>query len=797
MDNRKLFDDLVVTKGEGFSVGGTITHLAKLGSAFYQKIVETASEGIWVLDPNGNTLYANRQIAQILGCSGVEPSISSIWDYLDAKSTDSIDRNRRILRDGISERFESAFRKMDGSEVWAGVATNSLHDSEGLYVGTLYMITDLTERKESEAERQKFLERLTIAKAAAKLGVHDYDMVNNLISVDERIREIWGVDESFQFTYESFQSSLHPEDVASSKAIVESALNSDTGVYQTEYRVINLKNNATYWIADTGAFFYEDGRPIRLVGIVEDITGRKMLELELQRINAKLQTLMDTVPVGISFSDDVTCDRIYGNPALQNQFQVDEKANFSKTTKDIKAYGRRIRFFQNGREVEDSNLPLQKAIAENKRFGPDEYRLFLPDGTSWFAEITAAPLNDKDGEVTGAIAVSVDITERKKLFEELSSKHRLLDTLLKEAPIGFTYLDRDLRYILINETLASLNGMSVADHVGNSVRDVVPAIADEADRITQEILNTKRPVVNREICGYTKASTELRYWNESWYPIFDEFREIIGFGVVVEEITDRKHAEEQLKRAHEELELRVKERTQELEIRNRELLRSNEDLEHFAYVASHDLQEPLRTITGALQILESRHRGHLDRNSDELIDLAVDGSRRMKSLILDLLVYSRLSNPCPPFEIVNLCDIVDQCSKNMESIITERGALVTYDSMPSVLGNATQLLQVFQNLIQNAVKFCPTRSPRVHVTAKRATDEWVFSVRDNGIGIKPEYFEKIFVIFQQLEKKDSLHGTGIGLAIVKKVVDLHGGRIWVESEPELGSTFYFTIPDRR
>ena len=229
--------------------------------------------------------------------------------------------------------------------------------------------------------------------------------------------------------------------------------------------------------------------------------------------------------------------------------------------------------------------------------------------------------------------------------------------------------------------------------------------------------------------------------------------------------------------------------------RAEELARSNADLEHFAYVASHDLQEPLRTVVSALQMLEKRHKGKMGEDSDQLIDFAVDGSKRMKALIIDLLAYSRLTTRGQPFEAVDAQAVLDLSLRNLKSLIDERGAEITHDRMPIVLGDSTQLLQVFQNLIGNAVKFGATESPKVHVSAQRNSDEWVFSVKDNGIGIEDKYFDRIFVIFQQLSKKGPFQGTGIGLAIVKKIVEQHRGRIWLESEVGVGSTFYFTIPE--
>ncbi|MBD0386278.1 MAG: GAF domain-containing protein [Nostoc sp. C3-bin3] len=243
---------------------------------------------------------------------------------------------------------------------------------------------------------------------------------------------------------------------------------------------------------------------------------------------------------------------------------------------------------------------------------------------------------------------------------------------------------------------------------------------------------------------------------------------------------------------------------------SQELARSNAELEQFAYVASHDLQEPLRMVTSYLQLLERRYKNQLDANADQFINYAVDGARRMQTLINDLLNYSRVSTRGQPFMRVNCSVVLEQAIANLQIAIADSQAIVTHDPLPEVMADATQLTQVFQNLIGNAIKFCKNQQPLIHIGVAKpdanldtvslnpipSADEWLFWVRDNGIGIESQYIERIFIIFQRLHGRDKYPGTGIGLAICKKIIERHGGRIWVESKPDQGSTFYFTIPDR-
>jgi light-regulated signal transduction histidine kinase (bacteriophytochrome) len=227
-----------------------------------------------------------------------------------------------------------------------------------------------------------------------------------------------------------------------------------------------------------------------------------------------------------------------------------------------------------------------------------------------------------------------------------------------------------------------------------------------------------------------------------------------------------------------------------------ELKRSNDELERFAYLASHDLQEPLRMVASFTQLLSKRYKGRLDADADEFIAYAVDGSNRMQKLIQDLLFYSRAGTGGHPLREVAIDVVLKDALLNLEVAIEECGAVVTHDDLPVIKTDPVQLTQVFQNLIGNAIKYRGARVPEVHVAAARGSArDWIFSVRDNGIGIDEEYFEKLFVLFQRLHVRGEFTGTGIGLAVCKKMLERLGGRIWLKSQLGLGSIFYFSLPD--
>jgi signal transduction histidine kinase len=248
----------------------------------------------------------------------------------------------------------------------------------------------------------------------------------------------------------------------------------------------------------------------------------------------------------------------------------------------------------------------------------------------------------------------------------------------------------------------------------------------------------------------------------------------------------KSRSREELQKAYNELEERVEQRTEEL-------VRSNKDLEQFAYAASHDLQEPLRIIAGYTQLLQQRYKGRLDEDADQFISFTVDSVVRMQNLINDLLSYSRIETRGGVFGPADCQAILNDVLHTLQIVIEENDAAITHGPLPTVQADEVQLFQLFQNLISNAIKFRSDKAPRIHITAEAQDERWMFSVKDNGIGIDPKYSERIFIIFQRLHRQDKYPGTGIGLAICKKIVERHGGRIWMESQPGEGATFYFIL----
>ncbi len=357
--------------------------------------------------------------------------------------------------------------------------------------------------------------------------------------------------------------------------------------------------------------------------------------------------------------------------------------------------------------------------------------------------------------------------------EIIRAAEERLRTVVTNAPIVLWASDREGKFTLSEGKGLEPQGLKPGELVGQSVfelyRDVPPIPADN-----RRALNGESFTATVEVAGLV--------FDTHYSPMRDASGQVIGVTGVSIDITERKRAEEKLEALAADLE------------------RSNRELERFAYVASHDLQEPLRMVTSYLQLIERRYSDRLDGDAREFMGYAVDGANRMKALINDLLAYSRVGTRGKPFGAVDCETILAQATANLQIAIEESAAVVTHDPLPAVTGDAGQLAQLLQNLIGNAIKFHGAAPPRIHIAARQTFEVsetskvWELSVRDNGIGIDPRYFDRIFAIFQRLHTRDEYPGTGIGLAMCKKIVERHGGRIWVESQPGQGATFYFTIP---
>ncbi len=399
----------------------------------------------------------------------------------------------------------------------------------------------------------------------------------------------------------------------------------------------------------------------------EEIAERKEAERALADSKQRLQALMQALPVGVSFSSDSTCRKITGNAALLSQLDGGPNDNFSASAPEENARGRQLRFFRDGRLIGPEELPLQRAVAENREIKPTEYEVVLPNGRHWIMEGSGAPIRDEEGRVVAGVAVTLDISERKRVENELRQAHAQL--------------------------------------------------ADRANQL--ETLVERRTAKLRETIG---------------------------------------------------------------------------ELEAFSYSIAHDMRAPLRALQGFSHLLLTEYAGKLDQDGQRFLNRIANAADRMDKLIQDVLNYSRVVQSDFPLARVDVAQLLHGIIDTYPNFTPERVEIVIHEPLPTVLGNEAMLTQVFSNLIGNAVKFvAPGTKPRVEIRAETKDTRVRLSVQDNGIGIAPGQHDKIFEIFQQVEKGKGYEGTGIGLAIVKKAIERMGGSVGVQSELGRGSNFWIEL----
>lgn len=471
--------------------------------------------------------------------------------------------------------------------------------------------------------------------------------------------------------------------------------------------------------------------------------------------------------------------------------------------------GKNPRILKLGEKSPEEYQQLWETLTAGKEWR-GEFHNRKKDGKLYWASASISPVKNAEGVTTHFIGIQEDITVRKHMEEELKSLNELLRQRASDRAVqlmeseekfrkisasandAIIMLDDEERISYWNAAAEKIFGYSKEEAVGKRLHTlIIPVVFRNRhlEGFKEFQIAGQGPVI-----GKTVELTALRRDGEE-FPI-----ELSLSGVqikgkwnaigIIRDITERKILNARLL-AEIEGRKKVQERLKQMV---KELERSNAELQQFAYVASHDLQEPLRMVSSYTQLLGRRYKGKLDADADEFIAYAVDGAARMQMLINDLLEYSRVGTKGKPFEMVNCLDVFDHAVSNLRMAIEESGAVITHGELPTVMADTLQFTQLFQNLLGNAIKFRGKETPLIHISAVQKEGEWVFSIRDNGIGIDPQYVDRIFVIFQRLHSKEEYPGSGIGLAICKKIVERHGGQIWVESEPGKGATFYFTVP---
>jgi len=644
-------------------------------------------------------------------------------------------------------------------------------------------LAEIVERKKVELElvesEQKFREIFEHSNDAIFL----HDLEGNIIEANETACHRLGYtrQEIMEMNLADFVS---PDFAKFMPERVEIILNQGQQIFESA----DVTRQGQVIPVEVNANIIKFGNKEVVLSIVRDITERKKAEEILRRMNEELEnrvqerteelndlneelsaeraqmlSIFDSINEIIYVSDPHTYEILFVNQYLKDILGIDPVGKLCY------------------RELQNRDTPCSfctNSIIMQNEGEPYQWEYYNPYLEKYFM-ITDRIIKWQDGRDV-RFEIAIDITDRKRAEEEIIKKSEDYEMVFEGTQAAMFLVkvlpDGNFQFIRNNRAHQQGTGLMSEEFEGKTPHEVL------GEELGEEIARRYRYCVDsRESVAY-EETLQLPRGEKTWFttltPIVNEegkVTHLVGSGI---DITDRKQMEEALKKANEELE------------------RSNRELEQFAYVASHDLQEPLRMVSSYTQLLADKYEGMLDDKAQKYIDYAVDGALRMQRLITDLLHYSRVGTRGQPMEDTDAHSALGEAIRNLSNLIEEHRAIVTTDDLPTVNADASQLVQVFQNLISNAIKFKGDDIPRVHVSAREEDEEWIFSVQDNGIGIDKQYQEKIFAIFQRLHSTRESSSSGIGLALCKRIVERHQGRIWFDSEPGKGTTFYFTIPKK-
>ena len=744
---------------------------------------EIAKLGHWQLNLQTESLFWSREVFKIWGMPDtVRPNFELFVNSVHPDDIEKFLDAQKKAVGGIRDLdIEHRILLSDGTVKWVHEKGQLKHDDADELTFLSGTVQDITPQKLLELSLEESNKRYKYVSKATSDAIWDWDLLSDTIYWGDGIEYVFGYKEkTMKGTGDLWKINIHPDDLQRVVESVEKFTNAkdhDNVNWEQEYRF--KKANGEYAnVVDKGFLIKnEEGLSIRMVGAMQDITKRKESEEEVRRSNERFELL------GKAANDAVWEWNLVSNEGWAN---LTHQELYGLTLNDLvpERYEWISRLHEDDRQAVLQSF--QDAVDKKTAMWYGEYRM-RTDNKGWINLYDRTYMEyDENGNVVRKIGSLMDITRRKEEEQHL----KLLESVIINANDAVTISEivtvdnrPGSKIIFVNEAFTIMTGYEAEEIIGESPR-ILQGPASDIDEL--EKLNAA--LAGLQPCATTMVNYKKNgqaFWiNSSVSPVANEKGMYTHWIAVQRDVTAQKLAEIHLSNLNESLQEHV-----------RALAISNAELEQFAFVASHDLQEPLRMVTGFVTQLEKKYGDVIDDRGKKYIAFAVDGAHRMRQIILDLLEYSKVGRAEQEAEEIDLNDLVDEISILLRSQIEQKKASLQVAKLPVVQGHLAPVRQVFLNLIGNALKYSrATVPPQVQITVERLEKEWQFAIGDNGIGIGQEYFEKIFIIFQRLHHKNEFSGTGMGLAITKKIIDNIGGRIWISSTEGVGSTFYFTIP---
>jgi PAS domain S-box-containing protein len=757
-ENRKLKKGLKKSKKK-------FQHLAKEMEVIFDAIPGL----VFYKDTRNNFIRVNRYVADAHHASKEELEGKSLFDlYPEDEAQQYWEDDLEVIESGKSKlNIEEKWETEEGMR-WVNTSKIPFVDEHGKIKGVIGISMDITDKKKYEIEIKKHRNHLNYLVKERTKKINCLYRIMELIQINRtNIEKI--LSSAIKIIPKGWQ---FPE-------ITEAMIKIDNKVYKTHnfqesewcissdikvkgmkngfIRVCYLEKRATY---DVGAFLNEELKLLKNIAeLISRALTRKKAQLGMKLAQKKFKNTFEQAAVGIAhvspkghfleinqrFCDIVgyECEEMLSKTFQSIIHEDDLEEDFNK-----------IKLMLDGK-IDQYSM---------------EKRYIHRNGSIIWVNLTVSLVRDENKKPEYFIFVIEDITDKKEMEEKIRENERLYRTIAENLPNGVLHiLDKDFNYIYNAGKKLEKLGLNNEMLVGKNIKEIL-----EPQTVQKLKLKYRKSLTKNQLVSF-EGSFGGRSFMVNAIPLSNKLGKPDRLLVLSVDITKRKQMEKRLKNLVKELK------------------RSNKELEQFAYIASHDLQEPLRMVASFTQLLQKRYRDKLDADANEFIEFAVDGAKRMQALINDLLIYSRIGTRGKPFKETDMNIVLENVKSNLLHLIEANKVQITNDPLPVIIADKNQMVQLLQNLISNAIKFKREEPPKIHINGEIREDEWFFSVEDNGIGIDPKYFERIFIIFQRLHKKDEYGGTGIGLAVCKKIIERHNGEIWVESKKGKGSTFYFTI----